>query len=136
MVEEDLQASAGDSGSDGVLAFVGTIDSLAPTAATNPANAAYVSVREGQEMDEPTAGLLVRALHGWSGRLGGAGRQAEGEGEEEGRGGGGEVVDWVDTRGRVICALPRGVVHSQNVLHRGAGVMIRNDEVRAGRVGV
>ncbi len=123
----------GGGGSDGVLAFVGTIDSLTPTAATTPANAAYVSVREGQEMDKPTAGLLVRALHGWSGLLGRAGRQSEGRGREMRRVG--VVVDWVDKRGRIICALARGVVHSHNVLHRGAGVMIRNDEVRADRVG-
>lgn len=49
------------------------------------------------------------------------------EKEEEGVG---EMVDWVDTEGRVVCALPRSVVHAHNVLHRGAGVMIRNDKVR------
>ncbi|CAM9316780.1 unnamed protein product [Pylaiella littoralis] len=38
------------------------------------------------------------------------------------------MVDWVDTKGRVICALPRPMVHSHNVLHRGAGVMIRNGQ--------
>lgn len=41
----------------------------------------------------------------------------------------GEMVDWVDTQGRVICALPRPTVHANNVLHRGAGVMIRNEKV-------
>lgn len=73
-----------------------------------------------------------------SGIVGGAqdaeevGNRGEGAGEEEGQGEEvqeEEMVDWVDTKGRVICALPRAVVHSNNVLHRGAGVMIRNDKV-------
>ncbi|CAB1107606.1 unnamed protein product [Ectocarpus sp. CCAP 1310/34] len=132
LVVEDLEAD-GD-----ILGFFGALDS--PTA-TGPTLDTYICVRTGREVDRPTTRLLTRALHGWlsgpaaaaaaTGRdwLGGlAGAEAAGRPaneEEEG-----ELVDWVDTRGRVICALPRPVVHSNNVLHRGAGVMVRDAKAR------
>lgn len=96
-------------------------------------------------MDRVTAGLLVRALRGWLGGPEAAAApvavrkwsrsqsqgwlRVEGTREDGGEADGGEMVDWVDTRGRVICALSRNVVHAMNVLHRGAGVMIRNEKV-------
>ena len=128
LVVEDLQADGGGI----VVGFCGAIGSLEAASATAVATAralgsTYISLREGQEIDELAAGLLARALRGW------LGREAEGDAgwqEEELARGGGEMVDWVDTKGRVICALPRPVVHSRNVLHRGAGVMIRNGKAR------
>lgn len=137
LVVEDLQA--GDGGGS-ILGFCGAIDNLeatsSATAATTTARAVttYISLRAGQEeeIDELTASLLARALRGWLGREAG-GDAGWHEEEEELAQGGGEMVDWVDTKGRVICALPRPVVHSRNVLHRGAGVMIRNDKARRRR---
>lgn len=118
---------------------------------------AYVYAQLGRnDICPAVADLLVSALHGWlSGpravgvaasearkrrdvdesfvvQGGGAGIMQR-EQEEEGAGGGGgeqeEMVDWVDTEGRVICPLPRAVVHANNILHRGAGVMVRNKKV-------
>ncbi|CAN0143376.1 unnamed protein product [Ectocarpus sp. 4 AP-2014] len=129
LIVEDLEADGG------IIGFFGALDS--PTA-TGPTLDTYISVRAGREVDRPTTSLLTRALHGWLsgpvaaaaatrrnrlGALAGAGRPTNEEEE-------GELVDWVDTRGRVICALPRPVVHSNNVLHRGAGVMIRDAKAR------
>lgn len=128
LVVEDLQADS----DGGILGFCGAIKS--PKAASSATTAAtrglstYISLREGREIDELTASLLARALHGWLGQEG-AGGDAGWQAEELAQGEG-EMVDWVDTKGSVICALPRPVVHSRNVLHRGAGVMIRNDKAR------
>lgn len=74
--------------------------------------------------------LLVKALHGWL--LGPEAAGAVASGEDAGgvgRVGEEEIVDWVDTEGRIICSLPRAVVHEDNILHRGAGVMIRNQQL-------
>jgi hypothetical protein len=38
--------------------------------------------------------------------------------------GDGEMVEWVTTRGEVIVSLPRKMVHSFNLLHRGVGVLV------------
>lgn len=137
LIVEDLEAD-GD-----ILGFFGALDS--PTA-TGPTLDTYICVRTGREVDRPTTSLLTRALHGWLsgpaaaaaatrrdrlGALAGAEEAGRPANEEEE----GELVDWVDTRGRVICALPRPVVHSNNVLHRGAGVMIRDAKARTACVG-
>jgi isopentenyldiphosphate isomerase len=37
-----------------------------------------------------------------------------------------EMVDWVDTAGAVLCSLDRATVHTHNILHRGAGMLVRN----------
>jgi isopentenyldiphosphate isomerase len=37
-----------------------------------------------------------------------------------------EIVDWVDTAGTVLCSLDRATVHTHNILHRGAGMLVRN----------
>ncbi|CAM9772392.1 unnamed protein product [Ectocarpus sp. 6 AP-2014] len=135
LIVEDLEAD-GD-----ILGFFGALDS--PTA-TGPTLDTYICVRTGREVDRPMTRLLTRALHGWLsgpaaaaaatrrdrlGALAGAKEAGRPANEEEE----GELVDWVDTRGRVICALPRPVVHSNNVLHRGAGVMIRDAKARTAR---
>ncbi|CAM9888884.1 unnamed protein product [Ectocarpus fasciculatus] len=135
LIVEDLEADGS------ILGFFGALDS--PTA-TGPTLDTYISVRAGCEVDRPMTSLLTRALHGWLsgpaaaaaatrrdrlGALAGAEEAGQPANEEEEEG---ELVDWVDTRGRVICALPRPVVHSNNVLHRGAGVMIRDAKARDG----
>lgn len=131
LVVEDLEADGGGGG--GVVGFCEAIDSpkvTTTTTTTGRARSTYISLREGREIDELTESLLFRALRGWLGQEEAAGGgsaewQEDKLAQEEG-----EMVDWVDTKGRVVCALPRPVVHSRNVLHRGAGVMIRNDEAR------
>lgn len=37
----------------------------------------------------------------------------------------GEIIDWYDDEGKVVCPLPRRFVHSHNLLHRGIGVLLR-----------
>lgn len=127
LVVEDLEADG-----DGVVVGIcGAFESPEGTsAATTQALSTYISVRDGREIDELTEILLARALRGWLGKEAGGGASGVVQEEEQLALDGGEVVDWVDTEGRVICALPRPVVHSRNVLHRGAGVMIRNDKAR------
>ena len=49
-----------------------------------------------------------------------------------GGGGGGEMVSWVDSRGRSLLpagspGLPRLLVHRLNILHKGAGILVRED---------
>lgn len=156
LVLEDLKAGGGLVGFCGAVGpQLGS-----PTAATTTSKStldARIFVRQDCEIDSSTTSLLVRSLHGWlagpaaaaaaakqitaraamtrsrraglAAGAGGAGRREEME-EQEGGGAGDEMVDWVDTKGRVICALPRPMVHSNNVLHRGAGVMIRNSKAR------
>lgn len=128
-------------------------------------SSAYICVRGGREIASSVAKLLVRALRAWISGLEAAakpvgepldreanlrsvsptGEQAKGgssEVAEELSPAGGlsttekEMVDWVDTEGRVFFALPRTVVHDNNILHRGASVMIRNSKVRVKRTGV
>lgn len=124
LVVEDLQAD-----DVGILGFCGAVESpQAATTASSGGLSTYISLREGREIDELTAILLARALLGWLGKEPRDDHAGWPEGDKLLRQEG-EMVDWVDTRGRVICALPRPVVHTRNVLHRGAGVMIRNDQV-------
>lgn len=147
LVVEDLH---GDNDGDGSNGYVGFCGAVGPQGATNAtavimSTDVYVCAPEGREIDRVTAGMLVRALRGWIGGPEAAVAPAavrkwsrsisrgwlhvEGtteEGEEKVRE---EMVDWVDTRGKVICALSRNMVHARNVLHRGAGVMIRNEKV-------
>ncbi|KAL3823282.1 hypothetical protein ACHAXA_003430 [Cyclostephanos tholiformis] len=52
-----------------------------------------------------------------------------------------EIVDMVDTNGRVLGSLPRSYVHEYNILHRGVGILVtRGDSMKSfdgvvGRVG-
>lgn len=99
-----------------------------PKADAIPTEKAYARGSRGL----PGAGDGVDGTRGGTGGVGGSegtGRAGElgGHGQDQGTE---EVVDWVDTKGRVICALPRTIVHEKNILHRGAGVMIRDREVR------
>lgn len=147
LVVEDLHR---DNDGDGSYGYVGFCGAVGPQAAANAtaiimSTDVYVCGREGREVDRVTAGLLVRALRGWIGGPEAAAApvavrkwsrsesrgwlHVEGTKEEGGEKDGGEMVDWVDTRGKVISALSRNVVHARNVLHRGAGVMIRNKKV-------
>ncbi len=37
----------------------------------------------------------------------------------------GEIIDWYDDKGNIICPLPREFVHYHNLLHRGVGIVLR-----------
>jgi isopentenyldiphosphate isomerase len=39
-----------------------------------------------------------------------------------------EMVDWVDTASTVLCSLDRATVHTHNILHRGAGILVHNSK--------
>ena len=140
LVVKDLHAE-GDGANTGGL--VGFCEAFEPQGEGSTAADAITTLdarvfsRKGKELDRSTAGLLVWALRGWLGGPEAAAisaartamlswprsRGQRGVKEEEQEEG--EMVDWVDTRGRVICTLPRTTVHAFNVLHRGAGVMVR-----------
>lgn len=39
-----------------------------------------------------------------------------------------EIVDWVSVCGEVLCHLPRSLIHKYNILHRGIGAILLNEQ--------
>ncbi|CAM9399537.1 unnamed protein product, partial [Choristocarpus tenellus] len=83
---------------------------------------AYVCTQKEREIDSKVADLLVRALRGWI--LGSSVVQEDYCDANPGE----ELVDWISTDGHIICTLPRAMVHTHNILHRGAGILVQNDQ--------